>query len=174
MRLFIAIGFTEEIKNAIKNVMDAMRAQGVHADFTAVENLHLTLAFIGETPSGRIALIREAMENVPPPKIDITLNGIGNFGDLLWVGLKENRNLSAYVKELRSSLRSMGIAFDGKPFKPHVTVARRAKPNADFTVSVAETSMQAANVSLMKSERVGGKMRYTELFSIPFTPLSSF
>ena len=48
MRLFIAIQFEEKILDAITDFQDDLKAQGVTGNYTLRENLHITLAFIGE------------------------------------------------------------------------------------------------------------------------------
>ena len=48
MRLFIAIGLNDNIKAALAEMQEAMRRQGIRGNYTRIENLHLTLAFIGE------------------------------------------------------------------------------------------------------------------------------
>ena len=164
MRLFIAINFTDEFKDALSDVMDDMRTQGIYANYVPAENLHLTLAFLGEISPGDIPLIEEAMSQVAMPQIRITLNGIGNFGNLLWAGLEENRELGQYVRNLWRALSEHGIPFDKKAFKPHITLARKVETRKTFDVHVAPVSMTADGVSLMRSDRINNRMRYTELF----------
>ena len=48
MRLFIAIQFTDRIKKALSYLQQDMRDCGLKGNYTRDENLHLTLAFIGE------------------------------------------------------------------------------------------------------------------------------
>ena len=48
MRLFIAILFEENIINALTHFQDNLKAKGVKGNFSRRENLHITLAFIGE------------------------------------------------------------------------------------------------------------------------------
>ena len=48
MRLFIAIQLDDTIKNALTGIQAALRAARVSGNYTKIENLHLTLAFIGE------------------------------------------------------------------------------------------------------------------------------
>lgn len=164
MRLFIAIRLNEEIKKALANVIDSVQLQGVQANFTQIAGLHLTLAFLGEIPSGRIRQVEEAIASVHFEPFELALEGTGNFGSLLWVGLKASKELSAYVKALRFSLKERRIAFDEKPFKPHITIARRVKGSGSFNINAAGGWMQVKEISLMKSERIGGAMKYTELF----------
>ena len=48
MRLFIAIQFNDEILEALNELQEDLRDQGMEGNYSPSENLHLTLAFIGE------------------------------------------------------------------------------------------------------------------------------
>ena len=50
MRLFIAIQPDRQMKDALRAVQNELRRRGVEGNYTRAENLHLTLAFIGEYP----------------------------------------------------------------------------------------------------------------------------
>ncbi len=125
MRLFIAIQFEEKILDAITDFQDDLKAQGVTGNYTLRENLHLTLAFIGEY--GNSDDILDAMEQVELSPVEIRLEGVGRFGNLFWVGLSENPELAGYVKRLRRKLSEYGIPYDKKRFTPHITVIRSVK-----------------------------------------------
>ncbi|MDR1042323.1 MAG: RNA 2',3'-cyclic phosphodiesterase, partial [Clostridiales Family XIII bacterium] len=49
MRLFIAINFSEEIKDALCETIADLRDASRRGRYTHRDNLHLTLAFIGES-----------------------------------------------------------------------------------------------------------------------------
>ena len=48
MRLFIAIELTDRIKDELCMIQKRIKLQGMKGNFTVRENMHLTLAFIGE------------------------------------------------------------------------------------------------------------------------------
>ena len=48
MRLFIAIRLSDEMKKALINCMHDLKKQGVEGNYVPAQNLHMTLAFIGE------------------------------------------------------------------------------------------------------------------------------
>ena len=50
MRLFIAIQLSGKMKEALLDIQGQLRRLGVRGNYTPPENLHLTLAFIGEYP----------------------------------------------------------------------------------------------------------------------------
>ena len=48
MRLFIAINLSDDMKAALLDLQNDLYDRGVRGRYTTEENLHLTLAFIGE------------------------------------------------------------------------------------------------------------------------------
>lgn len=165
MRLFIAINFSPEIKAMLLQSIAGLQAQSSGGNFTREENLHLTLAFIGET--GRLQPIRAAMEAAAGPPFELVLKGSGRFGQLYWVGVEESPALLAQAESLREQLRRQGVSFDAKPFKPHITVARQVRSERPLSVDAPRCSMRAERLSLMSSERVQGRLMYREVYACP-------
>ena len=99
MRLFIAIQLSEEMKRALVACMHDLKKQGVEGNYVPAKNLHMTLAFIGEYDDP--AKIKNVLEKVPLPNFRLSLGEKGNFGKLIWVGVKGNQKLKTYVKDLR-------------------------------------------------------------------------
>lgn len=163
MRLFVAIQFSPAVRSALLDAVTDLRRQGI-GNFTRPENLHLTLAFIGE--SQRTAAARAALDAAcTGGPVSLTVGGLGHFGDLWWTGVRENRALETLALRVQQALRDQGFSIEDRAWRPHVTLVRRwrgPRPQA----AVRETSMRAERVSLMKSERIGGKLVYTELYSV--------
>ena len=167
MRLFIAIQFDDNMLDALTDFQDDLRSQGVTGNYTRRENLHITLAFIGDY--GNPDEVLDAMEQVDFSPIDISLDGVGSFGDLFWAGLADNPQLAVYVKRLRRELSKQGIPFDKKRFSPHITLIRKYSCRGVKEIPVSDPpkgSMVATRVSLMRSERGKNGMIYTEIGSI--------
>ena len=167
MRLFIAILFEENIINALTQFQDNLKAKGVKGNYSRRENLHITLAFIGEY--GNLDEVMDAIEQVDFKPFDIRLEGVGHFGDLFWVGIEDNPELKGYVKRLRRALSDNGIPFDRKKFSPHITLIRKAVSADGRAIPVVDApngEMRVARISLMKSERGKNGMVYTEVGSI--------
>ncbi|MBO4916151.1 MAG: RNA 2',3'-cyclic phosphodiesterase [Oscillospiraceae bacterium] len=161
MRLFIAIQLDSHMKDALAAMQTQLRARRVGGNYTKTENLHLTLAFIGEY--GDPDRVLDVMRSVPFAPFPIALDGFGCFGDLYWCGLALQDELTAYVGRLRRELAEADIPFDRKRFSPHITLLRRASAEKMPGVTVPEASMTAKRVSLMRSERGKNGMVYTEL-----------
>ena len=167
MRLFISIQFEPNMIRALTGFQEELRKIGTIGHYTKEENLHLTLAFIGEY--GNPEDVLDAMENVDFQPFDIRLDGMGCFGDLLWVGIAGDDELSAVVKRLHHELADVGIPFDNKKFKPHVTMIRKVSFRTDQRLPLEHLrpeKMTVKRISLMKSERGKNGMVYTEIGAI--------
>ena len=161
MRLFIAIRLTKKMKEALSHVIFDMKRSGARGNYTPPDNLHITLAFIGET--NRVQDIEEALDEVEFSSFRLMLDGFGSFGNLYWVGLADQPELENLVKAVRNSLDAYGISYDRKKFKAHITVARKVETSYPIKVAAPNACMEVTGFSLMKSERIEGRMRYTEI-----------
>lgn len=163
MRLFLAIRLSPEMKAALTKTQRAMFQRGVRGNFTPEENLHLTLAFIGEYPSAEAVM--DALSGVTFRPFELALRGVGRFGDLWWAGLGENAALTAVVRRVRRALAANEIPFDRKRFSPHITLIRKASRDA-AGIPIASETMTVRTISLMSSKRGRNGMIYTEVGAI--------
>lgn len=176
MRLFIAIQFTKDIVDMLYHLEGCLKEQTISGNFSRRENLHLTLAFLGEVPENQIKKIGKIMEHAAGKSFLLELEKLGKFqgrGEALyWVGAARSRELLSLQGRLIRNLKAEGFSPDEKPFKPHITLARRCRMKDTFseakvTEELPETSLYVQRISLMKSERVNGKLVYTELLLVP-------
>lgn len=159
MRLFIAIQLSSAMKDALHAAQSDMYARGVRGSFTPEENLHLTLAFIGEYAEPEIVL--EALSALRFDPFCLALDGCGCFGDLWWAGLEECPELVQIVRRVRRTLAENGIPFDRKRFSPHITLVRRAVKAQ--SVEIRPAGMTVDHISLMRSDRGKRGMLYSEI-----------
>ena len=167
MRLFIAIKLDTEMKQLVGSIQNSFRRQSVRGNYTPDENLHITLAFIGEY--GDPDMVLEAMEEVSFSPFMMTMDKVGCFDQLWWAGIDDSAELEKLAGKLRRALADAGIPFDRQRFKPHVTFLRKAE-NADKKrishLDIRPVSMQVDRISLMQSTRGKNGMIYTELGSV--------
>lgn len=162
MRLFIAIHFSSEVKKILLSAIEELKQQTVSGNFTSPENLHLTLAFIGE--SERVSEIRAAIDRSADGPFEMAVSGTGRFGNVYWVGIEKNPKLKTLAESLQAELRNSGFDIENREFKPHITLARQVEASAPINLNVKRTAMFVSRVSLMKSERINGRLRYTEIY----------
>ena len=146
----------EEVKDALMDIQDTMRAYGIHGNETISDNMHLTLAFIGEYDD--LDYVKSVIESIDVRPFEIKLSGIGAFRDLWWEGLENSAPLLAVTRRLRRALTEADIPFDRKKFNPHITIVRRAKgqlsdvPEEEIDKYFG-ASMIVDHISLMRSDR---------------------
>ena len=130
MRLFVAIPLSEEMKKVLVGCLHDLKKQGVEGNYVPAQNLHVTLAFIGEYEDpGRV---KQVIQSVPFPEFRLCLSDKGNFGNILWAGVKGNQKLKTYVKNLRAALAAAGIPCDKEKFVPHITLVRKMSARKPF------------------------------------------
>jgi len=160
MRLFIAIRLSDAMKDSLVCTQRTLHDRGVRGNYTPQDNLHLTLAFIGEYTDAETVL--DALSSVSFRPFEIDLEGMGCFGDLWWAGMRDSSPLSAVVRRIRRALAESGIPFDKKRFRPHITLIRKA--TGEMPGAAPEpVSMRVDTISLMRSDRGRNGMLYTEL-----------
>ena len=161
MRLFISIPLSPEMRRGITETMDQLKKAGVRGRYIPVENLHITLAFIGEMPDA--GPIKKALEDVKIEPFEMKLSGMGTFGNLLWIGLEKEPKLEQLSSRVRLALDEAKIPFDRKKFSAHITIVREMSGNWRRT-QVPASSMAPDHISLMRSDRIAGRMKYTEIY----------
>lgn len=162
MRLFVAIKLSDEMKKSITASMHDLKKKGVKGSYVPMANLHVTLAFIGETDNP--GAVKDALKNISFKPFKLSFSEMGSFGDLLFVGIKGNQGLSSLAKSVREALDQAGIDYDRKKFKGHITIIRRSTGNWRQTPP-PKGDMMVKEISLMKTTFKDGKPVYTELAS---------
>ena len=169
MRLFIAIGFNAETKNALLEMRNALRENSGGGSFTLPENLHLTLAFLGECSEQQAAAAKSVLDMTHFEPFGALIERVGRFkrgaGEELWyAGLQGSKPLLDLQRGLCEKLIGAGFKLDTRKFNPHITLGRRVvAAAAPWKIEPIEETVHG--IDLMKSERINGKMSYTVIYS---------
>lgn len=76
MRLFI--GIKTHCDNHLSVLQNTLRQNG-RGSFTRIQNLHITLKFLGETPPGKIKAIQNAMDKINAKPFMLEIGGAHIF-----------------------------------------------------------------------------------------------
>lgn len=165
-RLFFAVWPDAPARDAL-----AMLARDVAARAggraPAADNLHLTLAFVGEVAADRLAALcaagAEAAAGVAA--FDLALDTVGAFrgSGIAWAGATGvPPALLGLVGRLDERLAARGFPTDTRAFHAHVTLARRCRrtPDAQLPAPIAWT---VTRLVLNASELASGGPRYREI-----------
>lgn len=134
-RLFIAINLPGGLKEQIYQELDAIRANWPDKypiRFTPIDNLHITVKFLGYQSENNLPLIEDAVGKTAlahlPPKIRLDNFVYGpdeNAARMIWLE-GESNSLALIQKDLEKDLAANQISFDRetRPFRLHLTLAR--------------------------------------------------
>jgi 2'-5' RNA ligase len=134
-RMFFALRPDVPARIALSSLSHAVaRATGGRAP--AAENLHLTLAFVGDVAAGRVPALREAGGAIAAqfPPFTLVLDRLGEFrdGGIAWIGAAEiPPPLAGIAERLAKRLSTEGFRVDRRAYAPHLTLARRCRKPVD-------------------------------------------
>lgn len=123
IRAFVGIGMPDEIAAAL-----GAAQTGLPGRLIEPENLHLTLAFLGELPGPALEDVHYALDGLSAPVFQLRLEGVDSFGrpqpTSAHVRAMPDAGLSHLRSKVARAVREAGAALDGRRFTPHVTLAR--------------------------------------------------
>jgi 2'-5' RNA ligase len=143
LRCFVALWPNESARRALDVIASAQLQRWPQARQMRAEDLHLTLAFIGALPADTVRALQPRIDALPIVPFDWRLDRLGSFGAarVLWIGGAPNAALSALAAEARSCLDANAIAYDHKPFVPHVTLLRNLPRDASTDAAINATEV---------------------------------
>ena len=182
MRLFFALPLPAEVKEKLRPLLEEARkvsAEGV--GFSKIEQLHFTLAFLGEQPGPDEALAAgEVLRDLPA--FDLVLSGAGAFPStmrprVLWLGVTGGAaELITAAERLHEALRERGFALEERRFRPHLTLGRvrpqgeRGAKRALAVIPPGELARCTARGACLMQSVLGGKSgaTHTAVRMFPF------
>jgi 2'-5' RNA ligase len=131
-RLFIAIDTDEGTRRELGACTRTLGTVLEGVRWVAPEAMHVTLCFLGATPTERLADLGEAMgTGLAGKRAAVTgFRGLGVFPDtrrptVLWAGVDTGGEaLAAIAGGLRETLAAGGFPVDQRPFAAHLTLGR--------------------------------------------------
>ena len=127
-RLFFALWPDAALRESIAPLLGLVRECGGRAHPPG--NLHLTLNFLGMVDGdSRVCLERAAAEiSIPPFELALDHFGYWPRPRVVWLGCSEvPGSLAQLVEELNGAMRRCGLKPESRPFRPHLTLLRKAR-----------------------------------------------
>ncbi|MEW6432647.1 MAG: RNA 2',3'-cyclic phosphodiesterase [Myxococcota bacterium] len=146
MRLFIAFDLPDAQKARVEALVEALKAR-VDARWTRAEGRHVTLVFLGETPTDAVPALTRAIDAVAARHRPHTLHvaGAGTFGAsshprVLWLGLGGDLDTA---RALQADLRAtLAVKDEHDGWAPHLTLARSKHPKGDAALVEAARALE--------------------------------
>lgn len=185
MRAFVAVLPPPSVVQPLAQGWPALRAAYPDLSWVAPDRWHVTLAFLGELSSGQrqqlsVGLNPLAAGTAPLPA---RLSASGAFPSAararaLWVGVV-SAGLDVLAEGVRRAAADARISLDGKPFRPHITIARSRADAAQNdvplllrTLTVADGATWEVSRFVLLESSGGPRPAYTELAAWPLTGLA--
>jgi 2'-5' RNA ligase len=170
VRVFFALWPAATARDALAGLGHDVAAR-VQGRAPPDENLHMTLAFVGDISATRVAALRAigmAVASTVPP-FTLTLDQTGTFRGtgITWAGASAPpADLLQLVRRLVDALVADGFATEPRAFHPHVTLARRCRKPGSGAIAVP-VAWTVARLALNASELSAAGPRYRELAGWP-------
>lgn len=167
MRTFISINIPGEIKKEIKKIQNQLPE--FRGKKTELQNLHLTLKFLGEIEEVKIEGIKEKLREIKIEKFATEIDEIGVFSEkfirIVWLHMKD---CGVLQKQIDNALKNL---FEPeRRFMSHLTIARikGIKDKEGFLqdlkkIKVEKIKFKVDNFYLMKSELTAEGPNYSVL-----------
>lgn len=172
MRAFVALELPEAFADEVAGLARGLAAV-CDGRFAPVGNHHLTLAFLGDLDEAGVRAALDALEAAcaGAGPIELTTEGLGTFGrgraTTLWLGILPSDELVLLATRLRRELAARDLAYDEKPFRPHVTLARHARlPRGPLPDLMFPRPDVARRVTLLRSILEPDGARYKPLHTV--------
>jgi|SRR5690554_2546708 len=136
-----------QIQQIIKRLPDnpALRLQ-------TTANLHQTLVFLGQLTTTQLQHLLAQVQQIRCPPITMQFDLLSYWPNPKIYCLTCRRleaSLYVLVRQLEQITLEAGIAFELRPYRPHITLARKATQN--ISVPIAPVCFKAESLLLMKS-----------------------
>ena len=183
MRLFVAINLPAEARREVAQAIEPLRAAAPELAWVREHLVHLTLKFLGEQPAEMVSRLQEALSDVAAHhrELIMDLHGIGAFPNfrrarVVWLGIEPEGRLELLHHDLEVACEQLGFEVEGRPFRPHLTLARvkhaLAEPAARALAKAAkavdfQSEVVVRAIDLMQSELSSAGSTYATLVSAP-------
>jgi 2'-5' RNA ligase len=152
IRLFVALEIPKEIRDRLFLLQGGVPG----ARWSAPEQYHLTLRFIGEVDEASAGDIDDVLTTLRARSFTLELGRVGEFGGklprALWVGARNSTELSHLQKKIETAMQRLGRPAEERKFTPHVTLARlRNSPPEKVMEFVAHNALFASDAFEVKS-----------------------
>lgn len=185
MRLFVALEIFSAVRDNLAALVEKLRAADASssrnkARWVRVENLHVTLKFIGNVDAGKLDAIRAALGEVcSDDTVELRFRGLGFFPNdkrprVLWAGIVASPNLAPLTVGIDAQLEKLGIARETREFAPHLTLARFDPPSISGELLAAMRENESRELGALRTGEFHLFESKTRPTGTEYTRLSSF
>ncbi|NOR71694.1 MAG: RNA 2',3'-cyclic phosphodiesterase [Methylomarinum sp.] len=134
-RLFFALWPSDEVRKQTNTFNHSINAGGLKK--VKADNLHVSLVFLGNVDAESEILIRQSVDNISVKPFSVYFDRLDFWRKpriLCLSTAKYDAQLLKLVDALKCTVEQCGIKIEDRPYKPHVTLARKAHKLIDVDV----------------------------------------
>ena len=160
IRSFIAVDVEERLLEGFRRLQEQIASSGADLRLVRLENLHLTLRFLGEIPQPKIEAVIGGLEKLEFKSFTARFEGVGAFPSLkrprvVWVGVSQGaEKLKELAERVEKIVAKAGIPRDPKGFTPHLTLARVKSKRSLPSLSKVLQELSRVEVGVMEVSAV--------------------
>lgn len=179
MRVFIAIAFSDKVKQYLRTVQDIIKTTAYGGNFTHYKNFHLTIKYIGNIYNGEYEELTNCLDDIceHTTPFSIRIGDIGMFhkksSSIVWVDVTKGKKLlKELFQEVEKEVTKSGFDKEERKYRAHITLAKKVMfQNGTFTNGLPyfDYDIPCTKLTLFESHRVDGIVTYTPLYTKDFT-----
>ncbi len=175
LRLFFALWPESPARKALTAISESLRPQ-FNADWIRPGNLHITLAFLGDVDADRLGLAQAAADSVSVESFELSLDTLEYWRKPQVLCLTPSAipvPLMKLAQDLAAGLDARGFVLDQRPYRPHLTLARKARISLNETQLDRTTLWTSDKFVLVESRQDGRGSVYEIIKTWPVNPLEN-
>ncbi|EKN66018.1 2'-5' RNA ligase [Neobacillus bataviensis LMG 21833] len=158
---FFAVRIPDETKRIMKNHIEKMRDSLPFSRWVHHQDLHITLAFLGAADPEKLAEAEKIVKQIlkEAKAFPVKMHNLGIFGHedsprIFWVDTEESAELKAIRNKVFSACEKAGFQLETRPFRPHITLARKWNGAQPFQKELLELwkELQSEALGFLVSE----------------------
>lgn len=182
IRSFISINIDEALKKEIDTLLADLKRKGLDVKWVPVENLHVTLKFLGHVSEEGIDKVKKALQDIVFlfKPFRLRFYGLGLFPDrkrprVIWIDISDSEILRRLQETIEERFFEIGFKKEERGFSPHLTIGRvRSLRGRDELIGLLESIkdrefgiIDVDRLFLMKSDLRPGGAQYSVIAEFP-------
>jgi 2'-5' RNA ligase len=149
-RAFIALPLPETTTRQLGQFISDLKARAPRGlRWVDPWNIHLTLAFLGDTPLVKVAQVAALLAGFAPGQAApvVQFNSLGAFPNaarmrVFWLGLRPSPAITEVHRQVNLACKECQLPYEDRPYVPHLTLARIPDTFTQAESSQASTLLQ--------------------------------
>jgi 2'-5' RNA ligase len=182
IRAFVAIDIPDDVRAAVEEAQAWLKQArvGVKISWTKVDNLHMTLQFLGSIEETLLDKIKAGLQSVAGQhqSFNLAVRGAGAFPNetrprVIWIGCDDNvvgagshaypasaagdhggSPLRQLARSVHQAMQPLGFQPEHREFSAHLTLGRIKEPRPDVALTTALDSLKNKNFGTLRVEAI--------------------